>query len=47
MEDKLNLMYDNLVRDLVDLSQSRRAIENKWIIKIERNVYGTIDRYKA
>ena len=40
-------MKVNQVWSLVDLPSSRKAIGNKWILKIKRKADGSIDRYKA
>ena len=40
-------MKVNQVWSLVDLPSGRKAIRNKWILKIKRKADGSIDRYKA
>ena len=40
-------MWTNQVWDLVDLPTGRKAIGNKWVLKIKRNSDGSIERYKA
>ena len=40
-------MKVNQVWSLVDLQPGRKAIGNKWILKIKRKADGSIDRYKA
>ena len=47
MEEEMNSMKSNRVRDLVDFSPGHRAIGNKWVLNIKRKADGTIDRYKA
>ena len=32
---------------MVDLPPNRKAIGNKWVLRIKRKVDGTIERYKA
>jgi len=32
---------------LVDLLAGHKAIMNKWVLKIKRRTYGSIERYKA
>ena len=31
----------------MNLSPSRKAIENKWVLKVKRKANGSIDKYKA
>ncbi|KAK1696332.1 hypothetical protein QYE76_013029 [Lolium multiflorum] len=40
-------MYDNKVWTLVDLPDSRKAVENKWIFKRKTDADGNITVYKA
>ena len=40
-------MKVNQVWSLVDLPPGRKAIGNKWILKIKRKADGSIDRYKV
>jgi len=40
-------MRVNQVWNLVDLPLGRKAIGNKWILKIKRKADGSIERYKA
>lgn len=47
MEEEMESMRSNRVWELVDLPSGCKAIENKWILKIKRNVDGTIQRFKA
>ena len=47
MEEEMESMQINKVCDLVDLPKGRRAVGNKWVLKIKRNVDGSIERYKA
>jgi len=37
----------NQIYDLVDLLAGRKAIGNKWVLKIKRKTDGSIKRYKA
>lgn len=37
----------NQVWELVDLPMGRKAIGNKWVLKIKRKADGSIERYKA
>ena len=37
----------NNVWELVDLPQGRKAIQNKWVLKIKHKVDGSIERYKT
>ena len=47
MEDchvnELDSMMKNGVWDLVDLTSNRRAIGNKWVLKVKRKSDGTIE----
>ena len=47
MQDELNSMYANKVWDLIDLPPGRKAIGNKWVLKVKTNADGSIERYKA
>ena len=47
MNNEMKFMRTNQVWDLVDLSSGRKAIENKWVLKIKRKEDGSIERYKA
>ena len=47
MKDELNSMDKNSMWELVDLPPGRKAIGNKWILKVKRKVDGSIEKYKA
>ncbi|KAK1684410.1 hypothetical protein QYE76_045258, partial [Lolium multiflorum] len=47
MKSEMGSMYDNKVWTLVDLPDSRKAIENKWIFKRKTDADGNITVYKA
>ena len=47
LEDEMESMKVNQVWSLVDLPSARKAIGNKWILKIKRKADSSIDRYKA
>ena len=47
MNNEMKFMRTNQVWDLVDLSSGRKAIGNKWVLKIKRKADGSIERYKA
>ncbi|KAK1629066.1 hypothetical protein QYE76_003381 [Lolium multiflorum] len=47
MKSKMGSMYDNKVWTLVDLPDSRKAVENKWIFKRKTDADGNITVYKA
>ena len=47
LEEEIESMKVNQVWSLVDLPPGRKAIGNKWILKIKRKAGGSIDRYKA
>ena len=47
MREEMESMWTNQVWDLVDLPTGRKAIGNKWVLKIKRNSDGSIERYKA
>ena len=46
MKSEMGSMYENKVWTLVDLSDDRRAIENKWIFKKKTDVDGNVTVYK-
>ena len=47
LEDEMESLKVNQVWTLVDLPPGRKAIGNKWILKLKRKVDGSIDKYKA
>ncbi|KAK1648791.1 hypothetical protein QYE76_066596, partial [Lolium multiflorum] len=47
MKSEMGSMYDNKVWTLVDPSDSRKAVENKWIFKRKTDADGNITVYKA
>ncbi|KAK9108126.1 hypothetical protein Syun_024137 [Stephania yunnanensis] len=47
MEEEMESMRSNNVWELVDLPEGRKAIGNKWVLKIKRKTDGSIERYKA
>ena len=47
LEEEMESMKMNQVWNLVDLPPRRKAIGNKWILKIKHKEDGSIDRYKA
>ena len=47
LEEEIESMKVNQVWSLVDLPPGQKAIGNKWIPKIKRNVDGSIDRFKV
>ena len=47
MNDEMESMRTNQVWDLVDLLSGRKAIGNKWVLKIKRKTDGSIETYKG
>ncbi|KAK1606892.1 hypothetical protein QYE76_030565 [Lolium multiflorum] len=47
MKSEMGSMYDKKVWTLVDLPDSRKAVENKWIFKRKTDADGNITVYKA
>ncbi|KAK1608591.1 hypothetical protein QYE76_032264 [Lolium multiflorum] len=47
MKSEMGSMYDNKVWTLVELPDSRKAVENKWIYKRKTDADGNITVYKA
>ena len=47
MKDEIDSMAKNDVWELVDLPPGRKAIGNKWVLKIKRKADGSIDKFKA
>ena len=47
MKNELNSMDKNSMWELVDLPLGRKAIRNKWFLKVKRKVDGSIEKYKA
>ncbi len=40
-------MKSNQVWELIELPKGRKAIGNKWVLKIKHKADGSIERYKA
>ena len=47
MKSEIGSMYENIVWTLVDLTDDRQAIENKWIFKRKTDTDGSVTIYKA
>ena len=47
MKSEMGSMYENQVWTLVDLSNDRKAVENKWIFKKKTDADGNVTVYKA
>jgi hypothetical protein len=47
MKFDIRSMYDNKVWTLVDMSNDRKTVENKWIFKKNTNADGNVTIYKA
>ena len=47
MKSEMGSMYENKVWTLVDFSNDRQAIQNKWIFKKKTDANGNITVYKA
>lgn len=47
VEEEMESMRVNQVWDLIHLLPGRKAIGNKWVLKIKRKSNGAIERYKA
>ena len=47
MEEEMKSIKVNKVWDLVDLPPNRKAIGNKWVLRIKHKANGTIERYKV
>ena len=47
MEEEMESMKVNHVWDLIYLPPNRKAIGNKWVLRIKRKMDGTIERYKT
>ena len=47
MKDELSYMDKNSVWELVDLPPGRKAIGNKWVLKVKHKADGSIDKYKT
>jgi len=45
-KEELESMKTNKVLDLFDLPKERKAIGNKWILKVKRKLDGSIERHK-
>ncbi|KAH9780120.1 reverse transcriptase Ty1/copia-type domain-containing protein [Citrus sinensis] len=47
IDEEMKSMRSNHVWDLVDLPAYRKAIGNKWVLRVKRKAYDIIERYKA
>lgn len=47
MEEEIESIKVNQFWDLIDLLPNRRAIENKWVLRIKHKVDGIIKIYKT
>ena len=47
MKDELSSMDKNFVWDLMGLPSGRKAIGNKWVLKVKRKEDGSTKKYKA
>ena len=47
MDDEMESMRTNQVWDLVDLPPGRKAIGNKWVLKIKRKADGSIEKVQS
>ena len=47
IKSEMGSMYENKVWTLVDLTDDRQAIENKWIFKRKTNADSSVTIYKA
>ena len=47
MKSEMGSMYENHVLNLVDLTNDRKAVENKWIFKRKTYADGNVTVYKA
>ena len=47
MEEEMESMKVNHVWGLIYLPPNRKAIGNKWVLRIKRKMDGTIERYKT
>jgi hypothetical protein len=47
MNEEIESMRTNQVWDLVDLPPGRKAIGNKWVLKVKHKEDGSIERYTA
>ena len=47
MKSEMRSMYENKVWTLVDLTDDRQAIENKWIVKRKTDADSSVTIYQA
>jgi len=47
VNEEMTSLTENETWNLVKLPPGRKALENRWVFKIKRNLDGDIDRYKA
>ena len=46
MNDEISSMHKNHVWNLVDIPKDRKAITNKWVLKIKRKADGSMTNLK-
>eukprot|EP00253_Pinus_taeda_P021000 PITA_21000 len=47
MEEEMDSLAKNNTWDLVELPEGRSVVGCRWVFKLKRKVYGSIERYKA
>lgn len=47
MKAEIQALEDNKTWELVDLPKGKKAIGCKWVYKIEYNIDGEVERFKA
>ena len=47
MNEKMKLMYQNCVWDLLELPNNCRKVKSKWDFQTKRDTKGNIERFKA
>lgn len=47
MQEEFDSLVKNGTWELVNLPESQRIVDNRWVYRIKRNQNDTIDRYKA
>jgi len=47
VNEEMTSLIENKTWNLMKLSPGRKALDNRWVFKIKRNLDGNIDRYKA
>lgn len=47
MKDEINVLHENKTWSLVPHTNDMNIVDSKWVFKVKKNSYGSVDLYKA